>query len=539
MKKHYTVYYKERFSELKRELELVSRAAREAERYSIECLSRLEEEKSRRALAEEKLERQRQINAELKAKAGLWERNGRDLHAELVKLKNLSSAHSDALKRIKELEKKLNIRKGTEDPYGLSTPSSKKVNKPNSTLENRAKRGGAKKGHGGHGRKDFTEQEADKVKYNSAPPIESCCNNPLLREVGTVPHAFYNFIPMRLEKVMNYNSRFHCDNCEQDSVALTPNAMPGAKFGNVASSLIVAECYYHQATIGSVARRMGINKGTLIGMAHRYADLLKPLFDQILLELRKEFFLHADETGWSMDGKRAYAWLFANELFRVYLFRDSRGSKVPLEVLGNQRLMLILITDRYCGYIPLLIERQLCFVHIMRDVEKLMKEFPEDAQINAFCNELITHIVEAIKLPKLKLSKAEHLMKATKIQDDIMQICNMPSNDPGIQHIQNIFRINEHQLFHWVKNPDIPCENNFAERHLRPVVISRKISFGCQSEKGMQTREILMTILHTAKCRGHDPASFLENILNILTLNPKADLKHLLFNDANTIPKIA
>jgi len=47
----------------------------------------------------------------------------------------------------------------------------------------------------------------------------------------------------------------------------------------------------------------------------------------------------------------------------------------------------------------------------------------------------------------------------------------------------------------------------------------------------MQTREILMTVLHTAKCRGFDPSGFLENALNMLTLNPNADLTQLLFPD--------
>jgi Transposase IS66 family len=61
-----------------------------------------------------------------------------------------------------------------------------------------------------------------------------------------------------------------------------------------------------------------------------------------------------------MDGKRAYTWLFANDDFKVFLFRESRGSKVPKSVLGEEELMLILITDRYCGYSPLLVQRQLC-----------------------------------------------------------------------------------------------------------------------------------------------------------------------------------
>ncbi|MBN2640305.1 MAG: transposase [Victivallales bacterium] len=45
----------------------------------------------------------------------------------------------------------------------------------------------------------------------------------------------------------------------------------------------------------------------------------------------------------------------------------------------------------------------------------------------------------------------------------------------------------------------ISCENNFAERHIRPIVIARKLNIGCQLERGMNTREVLMSILHTAK----------------------------------------
>jgi len=520
-------------------LEAVERSAVQAENRADACQNRYAKEKRLREYAEEELKRVQEENSELRAKAVLWESNGRDLHAELEKMKELSERYKGALKRIKDLEKKLNIRKGTEDPYGINTPSSKKVNKPNSSIENRAKRGGAKKGHKGAGRKDFTLQEADIVRRNDGPPEQHCCDTPSLRQTGTEYHAVYNFKPMELQRVMNINAQFHCDNCGQDLTAQTPDAMPGAKYSNAAAAQIMTECYFYQSPIGSVARRMNINKGTLIGMAHRYAYKLKPLFDHIIFEMRKCVFLHADETGWTMDGKKAYSWIFANDAFKVFLFRDSRGSKVPREVLGNEKLMLILITDRYRGYIPLLVERQLCFVHILRDVEKLKLEFPYDMQIVSFCENLIPKLSAAITLRTLGLKPDEYLKRAALLQTQIMSICNTQSNDPGIQKIQDIFRLNEAQLFHWVENPDIPCENNYAERGLRPIVISRKISFGCQSEQGMKTREILMTILHTAKCRGHDPAEFLEKALNMLTSDPNADLTKLLFPDEPVLEKTA
>lgn len=527
-RKHYSDYYKDRIEQLEREMQIVSSAAREAERHGAECLALQKGEQRRRQAAEAENECLRRLNAELTAKAALWERDGKDLHAELKKMSELSEALAAARQRIGELEKKLNIRKGTENPYGLNTPSSRQVNKTNSTPENRAKRGGAKIGHHGYGRKDFTAGEADKIKTNTAPPPKPCCDHPALREVGTVNHAVYNFIPMTLELVMNVNTRFRCDSCGCDVFAPTPDAMPGAKFSNAAAAQMMAEAYFHQTPLGRVAERYGINKGTLIGMAHRYADLLQPLFNRLVEELRETVFLHADETGWSMDGKRAYAWLFANDDFRVFLFRDSRGAKVPKEVLGLKKLMLILITDRYRGYLPLLVERQLCFVHLLRDIEKLKLEFPDELEVRNFCDDLMPLISSAIKLRQTHSDRNAYRQRAEEIQTSIMTCCNSSANHPGIQQIQDIFRLNEKNLFQWVKNPDIPCENNYAERHLRPIVISRKLSFGCQSERGMHTREVLMSILHTAKCRGYDPVKFLEQLLNALSINPNADITDIL-----------
>jgi len=84
-------------------------------------------------------------------------------------------------------------------------------------------------------------------------------------------------------------------------------------------------------------------------------------------------------------------------------------------------------------------------------------------------------------------------------------------------------------MFQWGDSPDIPAESNFAERALRPMVIARKISFGSLSDQGMQTSEILMTILHTARCHGHDPSTLLERALDLIAENNLAAVIRLLF----------
>jgi len=122
----------------------------------------------------------------------------------------------------------------------------------------------------------------------------------------------------------------------------------------------------------------------------------------------------------------------------------------------------------------------------------------------------------------------EYRRTAEAIKDKIMTACNREANHPGIQHFQNIFREHPGRCFQWLKSPNIPAENNFAERGLRPAVIARKISFGSQSDRGMQTSEILMTFLYTARTRGLDPADTLEQALNFLCRNPTADILPLI-----------
>lgn len=98
--------------------------------------------------------------------------------------------------------------------------------------------------------------------------------------------------------------------------------------------------------------------------------------------------------------------------------------------------------------------------------------------------------------------------------------------------LQNIFRKNEHRLFHWVKNRLVPADNNYAERELRATVIARKVSHGSQSKLGAKTRSILMSVINTAKKRLKDKRveEWLNEALQTYIHNPKIDPYLLLPN---------
>lgn len=69
---------------------------------------------------------------------------------------------------------------------------------------------------------------------------------------------------------------------------------------------------------------------------------------------------------------------------------------------------------------------------------------------------------------------------------------------------------------------------------LSEVVIARKISFGSQSDEGLKTREVLMTVLGTMKKRY--PQYILGkfvSFLNQYATNPNLDPYQVLFNDSS------
>jgi hypothetical protein len=254
-----------------------------------------------------------------------------------------------------------------------------------------------------------------------------------------------------------------------------------------------------------------------MGALHQVGRLLEPACEQLVQDYRQALVKHADETGWRTDGHNGYAWLFCTESISLFRFRQTRSGQIALQVLGIKRLRGVLVVDRYHGYNRVPCALQYCYAHLLRDVQDLEKEFPEQLEIQQFVSAFAPLLARAMQLRGLKLTAGQFQEQAGQTRQEILALAQAPAQHPGIQKIQNIFREQTKRLFHWTKNPKIPADNNRAERELRPLVIARKISFGSQSEAGARTRETLMTVLHTLRKRSTNVTAAFEKALNRLS----------------------
>jgi transposase len=70
-----------------------------------------------------------------------------------------------------------------------------------------------------------------------------------------------------------------------------------------------------------------------------------------------------------------------------------------------------------------------------------------------------------------------------------------------------IKRLRRHRddLLTFLDEPNVPFDNNPAERAIRPAVRIRKNSFGNRSERGADAQAVLMSVDRTRQQRGHAP----------------------------------
>lgn len=424
-------------------------------------------------------------------------------------------------------------RKAKEGFFGSSTPSSKKPLKANSLEENQKKRGGAKPGHVGHGRKKITPDQADKVLTIESPVGDRCpsCRGKNLIDVKAQQRSVIESVPLKAEKILYRLGGKMCLDCHAVFRAKAPSVMPKALSGNQLLANVSVMHYGQGVPLGRLEDMLGVPYSAMVQMLHRLGRILSNIPPRLIEQYRRSPVKHADETGWRNDGGNGYAWLFATDRLSIFEFRNTRSSRVPAAILGKKRLPGTLVTDRYAGYNKVPCAQQYCYAHLHRKLIDLGKEFPDNTEVRAFVDAAGPLLATAMALRAQPISESEYYEQAARLAKQIRKIMNADAQHLGIREYQNIFRDKKRKLYRWVKDRRVPPDNNLAERDLRPTVIARKISFGSQSEKGAKTRGIVMTVLLSMKKQF--PADYQQRFkaaLDHLAQNPNDEPYDLLFS---------
>jgi transposase len=406
-------------------------------------------------------------------------------------------------------------RAAKEGYFGSSTPSSKLAVKVNSPKEHQRNRGGGKPGHKGHGRASISAEDADKVeKIHIGNTCPDCGTT--LEDKGAKARTVIDCQPVKMKRIVYRLERKRCPKCKKLISAKPPGVLSKCLYSNQLLAYVAVQHYIYGNTLGQIEKQTGIGYSSLIDAMHQLSKRLRGVPNVLIEAYRNCPVKHADETGWRTDGQNGYVWLFCTPDISIYRFRGSRSASVAKEVFGEKPLPGVLVVDRYNGYNKMPCSIQYCYAHLLRMVQDLEKDFPENAEIKAFVEALAPQLANAISLRTLDITDKQFKRQAAKIKNEILSIVNRQARHAAIQKVQDVFREKAERLYHWVEDRNVPADNNLAERELRPLVIARKISFGSQSDAGAKTREILMTVLHTLKKRTPEVTTAFKSALDKL-----------------------
>lgn len=232
-------------------------------------------------------------------------------------------------------------------------------------------------------------------------------------------------------------------------------------------------------------------------------------------EVHSSACVHADETGWRENGEYKCLWSLLTKTARWYHIDDRRTSEVALGLVGSE-FSGTLVTDFYAAYNQIPGRHQRCWPHFQRALEKLrlhpLVDKPLEEWIDAVLN--VWHKGRdyrafCLQQPRFGASVFDRKRKRQELEKELYALAEpfLDADSALVPQATLARRIGIFlsELFTFVEFPEVPDDNNAAERAIRPAVIIRKVCGGTRSDKGTKTKAILMSLFGTWKVLGKDP----------------------------------
>ena len=259
-----------------------------------------------------------------------------------------------------------------------------------------------------------------------------------------------------------------------------------------------------------------LSLGAIVDATQRVACKAQAELTGILERIRGSPVVHADETGWREDGHNGYVWTFSTPS-RRYFLRRGRGKAVVDEVLGDQ-FAGVLVSDFYAAYHHYDGPKQRCWAHLLRDIHDLRALYPDDDRLAQWADAIHQLYRQATAFTHPSEQQRPEQQRRTAqlaLEQRLLALCRTYQDDPSAAPTRLCRRMENHikELFLFVAEPEVPPDNNAAERSLRPVVISRKISGGTRSAAGTDTKMTLASIFGTWRVQGFNPLTACRQLL--------------------------
>ncbi len=426
------------------------------------------------------------------------------------------------------------------------------------------RRRGQQPGAPGHGR---TARPDIEVVEESWHPSDdeitcSCCGERYVANGKRTSKISEIKVKAHTRRINRFRYRRSCD-CESSPLYVTAPAparlFEHTPYGTSVWALLIYERYWNLRPYRSIEKCFSdhgfkISAGTLADSAKRLLPLFETLYDAILAHQNEDRLRHADETSWRIQSlkevggsQRAWLWTSVSKdsvLFNIHRWRSSEAAKV---LFIDSVDCIFLVCDRHGSYKKMVrdfleelnkkVTLCFCWAHVRRD---FIKCAAGDEQLEQWNEQWIERIAEMYKLNKQRCDHyvSGNTVEFERIQIELKKACDalFSKAESELSELAEDARerkplkslMNHREgLSVFVEHPQVPMDNNIAERALRWLAIARKVSFGSDSEEGARTSAILYTVLGTLAKNGIDVLSWLKGWLRACAEDGRSPPKDL------------
>jgi transposase len=356
----------------------------------------------------------------------------------------------------------------------------------------------------------------------------SCCGEPFEPFPGTEDSEILE-IEVKAHRRIIRRRRYHrtCS-CDTQMPAIitappAPRVIPKGILGvSVWVDILLDKFLYYRPTYRLLDEwqtlGLDLSLGTVTDGLHRLLPLFKPIYQALIEHNQQQKHWHADETRWlvfaTVEGKvgyRWFLWVFHSIEVVVFVLDSGRAHDVPEEHLGPVKEG-ILSVDRYSAYKAMkqvkegLILLAFCWAHQRRDFLDVARSWPEQEEWALDWVGRIGHLYKAndARLEVRDSKPAEFAQKDRQLRQQVEEMARQRQQelaDPGIHPARQkvLTSLQEHWegLTLFVEHPEVPMDNNKAERVERGPVVLRKNSYGSGAVWAGELAAMLFSVFQT------------------------------------------
>ena len=431
----------------------------------------------------------------------------------------------EAIKSLKQEIERLKVSRDLDSKVSSLPPSSdllKKSEKKKDTEKKRRKPGG-QPGHQGKTRKGF--DRVDRIEILKPDQCVNCGQSIAgVEAIKIETRTVAQLVAKPIEIVEYQRHHCWCDCCQKVTKAKwSPEIIPGQDLGIKLQGLLGwlgnygHLPYEKQQEFLWELGEINIGVATLVATNQRISQAIKKSVSELKnWVISSQPPLNIDETPWSVKGIKEWLWVFANPKFCLFRAADTRGREELKDQIGKQYSGVIISDDFnvYNGYD--VNSQQKCLAHLRRHAQRLIKT--PGLHNQAIGKELTALIDEAFKRHRNFREKQEdnnYFDWATKFKLQVKQTlkrwCNKAGYEAG-KLLRNL-KLKANQWWHFLDYPEIPPDNNLAERALRLAVTKRKVSGGSRSMARFEDTANNLSVIQTCRFQGRSVMNFFASAL--------------------------